>query len=305
MKFICPVCETAGDIPEDDSVQPALQTTCQKCGTGLSIERGTGRAQPLSADRRASGTRPKYETVSVLSMRPSDKGKRDYTAIGIFSVVLTILVVAGVYFTLNLERGVLNKPLQTFSKWVEEVTQYGKIILGEFQKKRQPKSKQDQLVKKHVRKGYDHYKENRLKKAQDELSQAIEIDPENAEAYFWRARTFIRMGQYDDAIGDLKEVVELNPRYSPAYDNLGWLFMRRNKYDESLTHLNKSIELKSDNGWAHYMRSRIFFKKGDLQKALENAKTACKLGYKDGCNHVKRYESNPVKCRAYINGVLS
>jgi tetratricopeptide (TPR) repeat protein len=142
-----------------------------------------------------------------------------------------------------------------------------------------------------VREGYDHYKENRFKKARDELSQAIEIDPENAEAYFWRARTFIRMEQYDDAIGDLKAVVDLNPRSSPAYDNLGWLFMRRNKYDESLTYLNKSIELKPDNAWAHYMRSRIFFKKGDLRKALENAKTACKLDYKDACRDAKSYES--------------
>lgn len=291
MKFVCPVCKTAGDIPEDDSVQPALQTTCHKCGKALSIERETGLAQPLSADRRTSGTRPKYETSSVLSMGPRDKGKRDYTAIGIFSVVLTILVAAGVYFTLNLERGVFKKPLETVSKMVEEVSQYGKIIFGEFQKTRQPKSQQARLVKKHVRKGYDHYKENRFKKAREELSQAIEIDPKNAEAYFWRARTFIRMGQYDDAIADLQAVVDLNPRYSPAYDNLGWLFMRRNKYDESLTHLNKSIELQADNGWAYYMRSRIFFKKGDLQKALENARTACKLDYKDACRDAKRYES--------------
>ena len=291
MKFVCPVCQTAGDIPEDDLVQPAVQTTCQKCGSALSIERGTGQTEVLSADSGTSGSRPKYETSSVLSMRPSDKGKKDYVAIGIFSIILAILVAAGVYFTLNLERGVLNKPLQTLSKMVEEVSQYGKIIFGEFQKTSRPKSQQARRVKKHVRKGYDHYKEKRFKKAREELSQAIEIDPENAKAYFWRARTFIRMEQYDDAIADLQAVVDLNPRYSPAYDNLGWLFMRRNKYDESLAHLNKSIELQPDNGWAHYMRSRIFFKKGDLQKALENARTACKLNYKDACRDAKRYES--------------
>lgn len=289
MKFICPVCKTAGDIPEDDSVQPAMETTCQGCGKALSIERGTGRAQVFSDQRKTSGTRPKYETSSVLSMRPADKGKKDYVAISIFSVVLTILVATGVYFTLNLERAVLNQPIQTLSRMVEAVSQYGKIIFGEFQKKQQPKGQQAQRVKIHVRKGYDHFKENRFKKAQDELSQAIEIDPENAEAYFWRAQTFIRLEQYDDAIGDLKTVVDLKPRYGRAYDHLGWLLMHRNKFDESLNYLNKSIELKPDNGWAHYMRGRIFFKKGDLQKALENAKTACKLGYEDGCNDVKRY----------------
>ncbi len=143
-----------------------------------------------------------------------------------------------------------------------------------------------------MRQGYAHYQENRLNKAQEELSKAIEINPKNPEAYFWRARTFIKIGKYDEAIMDLKTVIDLNPRNSRAYDNLAWLYMRRNKDDESLSYLDRSIELRPDNGWAHYMRSRIFFKKGDLQKALENAKTACKLNFEDACRDVKRYESS-------------
>jgi len=291
MKFVCPLCRTAGDILEDDLLQPAVQTTCQKCGTVLSIERETGQVQTPAADTQPSGRRPKYEPSSVLSMRSQDKGKKDYTAIGIFAVILSILIAAGVYFTLNIDRGVLNQPLHKLSKLAEDVSQHGKAIFDEFQKARQPKSQEARLAKKHVRKGYDHYKANRQKQAIEELSQAIEIDPQNTEAFFWRARAFIRLGQFDNAIADLNEVVELNPRYSPAFDNLGWLLMRRNKYDESLIHLNKSIELKPDNGWTHYMRSRIYFKKGDLQNALENAKTACKLGYKDACRDAKSYES--------------
>ncbi len=39
------------------------------------------------------------------------------------------------------------------------------------------------------------------------------------------------------------------------------------------------------------MRGRVYFNKGDLQNAFENAKTACKLGYKDGCRDAKRYET--------------
>ncbi len=297
MKFVCPVCQTAGDIPEEDSLQPATQTTCLKCGTGLSIEHETGRVQRLSAgqdpleDRTASSPRPKSAVSSVLSMGPQDKGRKDYLAMGVFAVVLSALIATGVYFSFNIDRGDLNQPLQKISKLFDEVSQYGKTILGEFQKDRQPKNQQARQAQKHVRKGYDHYKENRLKKALEELSQAIEIHPENPEAYFWRARTFIRQGQYDDAIADLNAVVNLNPRYSAAYDNLGWLFMRRNKYDESLFNLNKSIELKPDNGWAHYMRGRVYFNKGDFQKAVENAKTACKLGYKDGCRDATRYEA--------------
>jgi len=291
MKYICPVCKTAGDIAEDESDQPAVQTACQKCGTTVSIERGTGQVRALAADKKPPAPRPKNEIPSVLSLSSQAKGKNDNTAISVFAMVLTLLIGSSIYLALNIDRGVLNQPLDKLSKLVEDVSRYSKAIFGEFQKSRQPKSQETQLAKKHVRKGKDHYKANRQKKAIEELSQAIDIEPRNAEAYFWRARAFIRLGQFDTAIADLNEVVDLNPRYSPAYDDLGWLLMRHNKYDESLIHLNKSIELKPDNGWAHYMRSRIYFKKGDLKNALENAKSACKFGYKDACRDARSYES--------------
>jgi tetratricopeptide (TPR) repeat protein len=294
MKFICPVCRTPGDIPDpvDNASQPATQTTCLKCGADLFVEPNTGQAQRVSAgqdpqkDRKAPGRQPKYAVSSVLSMRPQDKGKKDYLATAVFAVVLCALIAIGVYFSLNIKQDILNQPLQMISKLVDDVTESGKTILGQFQKDQLPRQ-----AKRHVRKGYEHYKENRLNEALQELSLAIEIQPKNSEAYFWRARTFIRLEQYDKAIADLKTVVNLNPRYSPAYDNLGWLFMRRNDYDQSLSNLNKSIELKPDNGWAHYMRGRVFFNKGDFQKALENAETACKLGYKDGCHDAKRFSA--------------
>lgn len=233
-------------------------------------------------------------------MRPQDKGNKDYLAIGVFMFVLCALIAIGVYFSLNIKRDALERPLQTISRLVDDAARYGKSVLGEFQKEESPRNRQAQQARKHLRTGYQYYKKNRLEKALQELSLAIEVQPKNHEAYFWRARTFIRLEQDDKAIADLKTVVNLKPGYSPAYDNLGWLFMRRNDYTQSLANLDKSIELKPDNGWAHHMRGRVHFKMGEIQKAIENAKTACNLGYKDACRDVKRYESN--KTRSTENG---
>ena len=291
MKYTCPLCKTSGDIADDASDLPEVAATCQECGAALSIDPGTGRVRAQAADQKPSVRQPTYASSSVLSLDSRGQTKKDYTAIGVFAVVLALLIGAGIYFTVTMDHGALNQSYDTVTKLVEDVTRYGKAIFGEFRKSRQPKSQKARTARKHVRDGYEHYKANRQKKAIAELSQAIEIEPQNAEAYFWRARAFIRLGQFDNAISDLKEVIDLNPNYSPAYDNLGWLLMRRNKYDESLTHLNKSIELKPDNGWTHYMRSRIYFKKGDLQNAFEAAKTACKLNYKDACRDAKSYKS--------------
>ena len=246
---------------------------------------------PETAGGEASGNRPKYEMTPVLSTRPHEKGRRDFLAIGVFVLVLCVLIATGVYFSLNISKGAFNQPLQMISELADDVVEYGKSVWGQIRKEAQSQGEQGRKAQKNLRKGYDYYKKNRHKEALEKLGLAIESNPESYEAYFWRARTYIRMGQFDEAMADLNRVVEINPRYSPAYDNLGWLFMRRNEFDKSLANLDKSIELKPDNGWAHYMRGRVFFNKGDLQRAYTNANEACKLGYKDGCRDAKRYES--------------
>jgi tetratricopeptide (TPR) repeat protein len=297
MKYICPQCKATGDIPDDSMVAPTTRTICANCGAELNIEQETGRVEvpakerPEPVARDASGRKPKYEMSPVLTNRPMEKGRKDYVAFGVFAAVICTLIAIGVYLSLGIKKDAFNQPLIMITELADDVVEYGKSVWGQIQKERRPKNKQARQAQKHLRKGYDYYKENRLKEALAKLSMAIESNPQNFEAYFWRARTYIRMGQFDSAITDLNRVVEINPDYGPAYDNLGWLFMRRNKFDESLTHLNKSIDLKPDNGWAHYMRGRVYFNKGDLQKAFENANTACTLGNKDGCRDAKRYQS--------------
>ena len=108
MKFTCPVCKTAGDIPEreDSAGQAETQTTCLRCGTKLSVEHNTGRVKPLPAGQdpqeglKASRVQQKYAESSVLSMKPQPEGKKDYLATGVFVVVLCALIATGVYFSL-------------------------------------------------------------------------------------------------------------------------------------------------------------------------------------------------------------
>jgi tetratricopeptide (TPR) repeat protein len=298
MKFICPKCKTAGEVPENGTVAPTTRTICHNCGAKLNIEQETGRVEAQTEERPApaatntSRRKPKYEMSPVLTTRLMKKGRKDYVAFGVFVMVLCALIAIGFYVSRGIKQDAFNQPLKMISELADDVVEYGKSVWRQIKKERQPKNKQARQTQKHLRKGYDYYKENRFKEALATLSLAIESDPQKFEAWFWRARTYIRMGQFDNAITDLNRVVEINPGYGPAYDNLGWLFMRRNKFDESLSHLNKSIELKPDNGWAHYMRGRVYFHKGDLQKAFENANTACRLGNKDGCRDAKRYQSD-------------
>ncbi|MEJ2730527.1 MAG: hypothetical protein P8185_18840, partial [Deltaproteobacteria bacterium] len=124
--------------------------------------------------------RPKHAESSVLSMKPKAEGKKDYLATGVFVIVLCALIAIGVYFSLNIRPDAWNRPLQMISRLVDEVGEYGKTVLGGFNKKDRPAIRQARQAQRHVRKGYEHYKDNRLKDffSKGDLKKAVE----NAEA---------------------------------------------------------------------------------------------------------------------------
>ena len=95
----------------------------------------------------------KDEIPSVLSLGSQDKGKTDYASIGIFAVVLILLIGAGVYFTLNMDRGVLSQPLDKLSKLTEDVSRYGKAILTSFKNRAGPKARKPDPQKSMCAKG--------------------------------------------------------------------------------------------------------------------------------------------------------
>ena len=118
MKFVCPVCKTAGDIPDREKGpdQVDSQTICQA-------------GQEPQQNLAASHSRSKNGESSVLSMRPQDKGKKDYLAVSIFVAVLCVLIAIGVYFSLNITPSAWNRPLQTISELLDDAARYGKTIL--------------------------------------------------------------------------------------------------------------------------------------------------------------------------------
>jgi tetratricopeptide (TPR) repeat protein len=243
-------------------------------------------------ESQISDTRFAEPIPSVMSMASKEKGTRDYLAIAVVGFALIILVAACVYLASNIKTTFVSKPMKSVSRFFDDITELGKLIINDVSKSKKPQKNRTQQARKHMRLGYGHYQDKRFKQALVEYSKAVQLDPNNPEAYFWKARTLIKMQQFDKALIDLQKSVKLNPRHSKAYDNLGWLYMMRGDYDKSINYLNKSIQLKPNNGWAYYTRGHIYFKKGDRQKGLVDAEKACKIGYEDGCKIYDQYKDN-------------
>jgi predicted Zn finger-like uncharacterized protein len=296
MQFECPVCQAPYNVPDDKLPQIINKAACKKCGTTMLINRETGEIEAESSPEELpdefpiKDTRATDDVPSVLEMSAQSQGQRDYLAIGVVVVALFFLIAGGIYVALYFNTSLGKDPFKSITKFMDDVTDFGRHLGGDADKKKQPQSKKARKAKKYVRRASDHYKNKRYNKAVAEYNKALQIDPGNPQAYFGRARCRLNTGQYDKAIADFNKAVKFNPNYSKAYDNLGWLYMKRGEFDKSIGFLNKSIKLNPGNGWAYYTRAHIRFEQGDIDKGLVDANKACKMGYKDGCSIYQKYK---------------
>ena len=152
------------------------------------------------------------------------------------------------------------------------------------------RAEQRRVAARHVRRGWDLYQASKLAEALAEYDTALQIDPESADAYFYRGVTLIKQGAEDRALADLEKSIELRPTRVEAYENLDWLLARRRDWDRITEYWSRLIALEPRNGKAYLERGGAYFHKGDLARALADAQEACRLGQAEGCRMYEKYK---------------
>jgi tetratricopeptide (TPR) repeat protein len=216
------------------------------------------------------------------------ENSKDYFAIAVFTVVLLLFIASVVYLVQTTKKDSLDNTFKIVSKWMSDHWHEGKSLI-EGRKNISSQSKKEKEVRRHLRTGHSLYRKKIYRKALQEFGKAIELDPDNYRAYFWRGRVYIKTNRLKEATADFQMVIHLKPDYAEAYDNLGWIHLKLEEYDKGIDYLSRSLELKPNDGWTHYTRGRCYYKKGDLHKALQDIKTSCSFGYKKGCQAYKEY----------------
>lgn len=87
-----------------------------------------------------------------------------------------------------------------------------------------------------------YFNKKQYDKAIDELNEAIEINPKNAEAYNNRGVNYYMKDQYDKATADYKKAIEIFPNYALAYYNLAVNYASLKNESAACDSLNKAIE---------------------------------------------------------------
>ena len=105
-------------------------------------------------------------------------------------------------------------------------------------------------------------------KAIECYQNAIEIDPLYARAYYNMGRTYFDKGNYDKEIECYQKAVEINPDFAMAYNNMGIAYGDKENYDKEIECYQKAVEINPEDAKAYYNMGIAYVNKGmDISSA--------------------------------------
>lgn len=118
-------------------------------------------------------------------------------------------------------------------------------------------------------------------------------DVARATPYNNRGGAKLELGKHAEALIDLTKALELNPNYADAYSHRVEVHKMLGQYEEALKDYDSLIELsESNSGGIHSDRGIIHRKLGNLQAALEDYDTAISLGFDEATVYNNRGVAN-------------
>jgi tetratricopeptide (TPR) repeat protein len=93
---------------------------------------------------------------------------------------------------------------------------------------------------------------------------------EDYRSHMGRAKSYIALKKYDDAIKDYSIAIEISPEDSRIYYNRGNCFLEMKEEQAAFADFNKAIDLDPANFHAYNSRGYIYFSKDSLEKAEED-----------------------------------
>jgi tetratricopeptide (TPR) repeat protein len=118
--------------------------------------------------------------------------------------------------------------------------------------------------------GITAYNDGDMVKAINELNQAIDLKPDDAEAYFYRADAYHNKGMEDEAIADYSKAIELVPDDAHAHYRRGIVYSYKGDLDSAIADFNSAIKLLPTLSEAYYDRGRAFMDQGKVNEAQDD-----------------------------------
>ncbi len=113
--------------------------------------------------------------------------------------------------------------------------------------------------------------------AREQASQAIALNPENAQAYNFRAMALTKMGQYTEAVKDASAAVSLAPGNAAALQTRSWAFSKQKQYKQGLSDAEATLSVDPRNAFAYENKAFALAGLGDRDGTLDALRHAAAL----------------------------
>lgn len=207
---------------------------------------------------------------------------------GLYGNTAVLIVYKTTAFDENIAKSLYEKYEFLFKALASSVSIYSYSIVNlESEETGSIKSENASL---YVDRGNSFLELKNWRQAKENYDKAIQLDPNNSDAYFGRG---LAKGKLDDKVGEMKDynkAIELNPEYSKAYHNRAILKSYLGDYSGSIQDFDFAIQLYPDEE-TYLARGNVKEKSGKSQQAIED--------------YNKAIELNPNFASAYLNRGIS
>ena len=113
--------------------------------------------------------------------------------------------------------------------------------------------------------------------AEQELKQAILLNPNSSSAHVSYGVFLTCMGRSDEAVKETRKALELDPLTPTMSRHLAWVLYYARRYDESIAQLKKTLELAPDVGLANALLGWNYAQKRMYPEAVTECERAVSL----------------------------
>ncbi|MDA0525231.1 tetratricopeptide repeat protein [Methanococcoides alaskense] len=122
-----------------------------------------------------------------------------------------------------------------------------------------------------------NYYKNEYEKSLKAINKALDLNPDDAEAWNNKGVTLGDLGRHEEALEAHNKALELNPDYADAWNNKGVVLGNLDRHEEALEAYKKALELNPDYADAWNNKGVALSYLGRHEEALEAYKKAIDL----------------------------
>ena len=129
----------------------------------------------------------------------------------------------------------------------------------------------------YVEQGKALYFEGRYDEAMTSYDKAIQIEPDNAKAWFSKGAALMNLQRYEEAFTSYDRATQIKLDFSEAWFGKGAASAKLQRYEEAIASYEQATQIKPDFYLAWFGKARCYALQRNLDLAVENLQQAINL----------------------------